>query len=206
MDIFRPKESRFFSVPPGAYRFSGLSRIKKTKNKWILHKQIDLFTIFFTIKKRLFMIERPETLESRVRRPGSLEWDALEASSETPWCLSLPRPLLSARNIDHRSSSCGVIASDNPSRSAACPSRRAARAARGRLTRDHKGVSLAITRPTGCDFRKFRKIDFPEFFVKNPEKSGKSVFRIPRTKIKFWIFDDFLYARYFLYKPSFPSS
>ena len=37
-------------------------------------------------------------------------------------------------------------------------------------------VSLAITRPTGCDFRKFRKIDFPYFFVKKSGKIRKIVF------------------------------
>ena len=63
---------------------------------------------------------------------------------------------------------------------------------RGRLTRDYQGVSLAITRPTKLRFpeiaisEKIAIFDIPDFLEKkNPEKSGKSFFWIPGTKINF---------------------
>ena len=51
--------------------------------------------------------------------------------------------------------------------------------------------------------------DFPPFFAKNLEKSGKSVFWIPGTKIKkieiFGFLKNLIYDKYVLYKPLFPS-
>ena len=81
----------------------------------------------------------------------------------------------------------------------------------GRLwPRDYQAVSLAITRPTGCDFRKFRKIDFPDFFVKKSGKIRKICFLDSWDQNKILNFLDFfkifIYDRYFLYKPLFPSS
>ena len=52
------------------------------------------------------------------------------------------------------------------------------------------------------------RIPYPGFFlVKFLEKSGKSVFRTPGTKIRTWTFYDFFIRPVFpLYKPLFPSS
>ena len=79
-------------------------------------------------------------------------------------------------------------------------------------------VSLVITgasrsrlqgRP-GCDFRKFRKIDFPDFFVKKYGKIQKIRFLDSWDQNKILKFLDFykifIYGQYFLYKASFPSS
>ena len=122
-------------------------------------------SIFYEKKAGNSGISSETTRESRVRRPGNLEWD-------------IPFPLEEAGSMGSLATAngipkdpIGVLEAQIPRRSyTGIPRYPPGEVVPGRLTRDSRVSGL--------------------FFV---NKSGKSFFRTPGTNIKFWIFYDFFY-------------
>ena len=79
---FLVETNRFFLLPPGAYRFSGLPRIKKTKKNQFYTKKRFVYE-FFCDEKIDVLPKHPEIRNSWLEI-WNLEWDDPGISSESP--------------------------------------------------------------------------------------------------------------------------